>query len=434
MKKQFLIITILLLGVLSVCSQNIVRQDSTANKDNKTIFSRLQLGGYGEAIMSRFFYSDNYKRYSNATLYKDDNGYGQVDIPHVVFYISYDFGKGWKMSSEVEFEHGGTESAVEIEMEETGEYESEIERGGEVAIEQFWLEKSFSKAANLRMGHIIVPVGITNSYHFPTEFFTTFRPESESSILPCTWHETGISFWGKTDGWHYEVQFIAGLDADRFGSQNWIKGGAGSPYEFKLATAYAGAFRIENYSLIKGLRLGISGYLGNSAANSLKKTNYADVKGTVAIGDFDFEYKSRNFIARGNIIYGHLSDSQRITAINLASRNSSPSPKTPVASDAMSIGVEWGFNIFRLLPCLRHSEHKLFFFKRYEYYDSMFKVAKGVLDNDCWERQQITIGFNYFPIKDIVIKAQWSSRIFNDKYNNENTISVGIAYSGMFIR
>jgi hypothetical protein len=41
----------------------------------------------------------------------------------VVIFLGYDFGKGWSMSSEIEFEHGGTESAVEIETEEAGEYE-----------------------------------------------------------------------------------------------------------------------------------------------------------------------------------------------------------------------------------------------------------------------------------------------------------------------
>ncbi len=48
------------------------------------------------------------------------------------------------MGTEIEFEHGGTESAFETEFEEGGEYESEIERGGEVAPRtKFWLQKSF---------------------------------------------------------------------------------------------------------------------------------------------------------------------------------------------------------------------------------------------------------------------------------------------------
>ena len=89
----------------------------------------------------------------------------------MVIYLGYDFGRGWSMGTEIEFEHGGTESAFETEFEEGGEYESEIERGGEVALEQFWLQKSFSPAFNLRLGHMIVPVGGTNQHHMPTEFF-----------------------------------------------------------------------------------------------------------------------------------------------------------------------------------------------------------------------------------------------------------------------
>ncbi|MDR2056989.1 MAG: hypothetical protein LBP83_01670, partial [Dysgonamonadaceae bacterium] len=175
----------------------------------KVQFSRLTLGGYGEAVAQRMFYSDNASRYMYPASNKNA-AHGRFDLPHVVVYMAYDFGKGWKFSSEIEFEHGGSGSTFEIENEETGEYETEIEKGGEVALEQFWIEKTFSNAAHLRLGHIIVPIGLTNQYHLPTEFFSALRPEEETSILPCTWHQTGISFWGKTKQWRYEALFISG--------------------------------------------------------------------------------------------------------------------------------------------------------------------------------------------------------------------------------
>lgn len=117
---------------------------STLNDIQKKIsaWDRLHVGGYGEAVYSRFFYSDNYLRYTQPDNYKNDS-HGRFDIPHVVIYLGYDFGKGWSMSSEIEFEHGGVESAVEIETEEAGEYETEVERGGEVNLEQFYLQKEF---------------------------------------------------------------------------------------------------------------------------------------------------------------------------------------------------------------------------------------------------------------------------------------------------
>lgn len=171
----------------SVFAQN----DTTAHK------SRLTIGGYGEAVYSHHFYSDNVFRYSHADRYKDAPGYGRVDIPHAVIMLGYDFGRGWSVGTEIEFEHGGVEAAVEKETEETGEFEQEIERGGEVALEQFWVQKSFGKHLNIRAGHIVVPVGMTNNNHTPNMFFGVYRPEGENTIMPCTWHETGVSVWGR---------------------------------------------------------------------------------------------------------------------------------------------------------------------------------------------------------------------------------------------
>lgn len=169
----------------------------------------LTIGGYGEAVYSHNFYSDKYIRYTakDPSVYKGQS-HGRFDLPHVVLFLNYNFGHGWSMGSEIEFEHGGTESAIEIEEEEAGEYESEIERGGEVALEQFWIQKSICPEFNIKLGHIIVPVGGTNQNHLPTEFFGVYRPEGENTILPCTWHETGISLWGRVGDWRYEALLV----------------------------------------------------------------------------------------------------------------------------------------------------------------------------------------------------------------------------------
>ena len=444
MKLKLLLLSLCLLGGLSAAEARTdektpkTKSETTSEQNEETAKkSRLTIGGYGEAVMSRNFYSDNWHRYTMADKYKNDDSHGRFDLPHVVIFLGYDFGRGWSMGTEIEFEHGGTESAVEIEEEETGEYESEIERGGEVALEQFWIQKSFSKWLNLRMGHIIVPVGLTNGHHNPTQFFGNFRPEGEATIIPCTWHETGVSLWGRTKNWGYEVQFLAGLDADRFGAKNWIKGGAGSPYEFKIANSYATAMRVDNYS-VKGLRMGLSGYIGNSASNSLKiNKKLQDVKGTVTIGSFDFDYNDHNVIARGSFLYGHLDNSGLITESNMALKGYGITPGTSVASDAMAAGVEVGYDIFSQIDCLKEKEQKMYLFARYDYYDSMYKMgrnSKGVklLDEKQWGRQVVSVGLNYMPMKQIVIKAVYSNRLLDSQFNNEPSFSIGIAYSGLF--
>ena len=211
------------LSLLTILSLEIQAQESTADSVmTHAKGNRLSVGGYGEVALSRHFYSDNQYRYRNPAKYQDDPSNGRFDIPHAVIYLGYDFGKGWTMGTEIEFEHTGTGSAIEIETDEGGEYEHEIEKGGEVELEQFWLQKSFSRAVNVRLGHLIVPVGLNNAHHEPLNFFTVYRPEGENTILPSTWHDTGISFWGRSGKLRYELLMVAGLNALQYSRDNWI--------------------------------------------------------------------------------------------------------------------------------------------------------------------------------------------------------------------
>ncbi len=165
--------------------------------------------GIVEDMRSRNFYSDSPYRYAKPDQYALDPSHGRVDIPHAVIYLGYDFGKGWSLQTEIEFEHTGTGTAFEREYEEAAEWESEIEKGGEVELEQFWIQKSFFPQLNVRVGHIIVPVGGLNNAHEPLNFFNVYRPEGEYTILPSTWHDTGISIWGQAGGWRYEAMVVA---------------------------------------------------------------------------------------------------------------------------------------------------------------------------------------------------------------------------------
>ena len=420
---------------VTAVAQNACQADSlkVAQMSKKiSAWDRLHVGGYGEAVFTRNFFSDSYLRYTNPEQYRNAS-HGRFDLPHVVIYLGYDFGKGWSVQTEIEFEHGGTESAIEIETEEAGEYENEIERGGEVALEQFYIQKEFMPQLRFRAGMQVIPIGATNAHHEPNQFFGVYRPEGENTIMPCTWHEVSLSLGGRAGDWEYIAMFMPGLDSERFGNQSWIHDGSASPFEFKIANNYAFAGRVDNYS-VPGLRIGLSGYVGNSFRNTLYPTSSEKNKGihgTVTIASIDFKYQAHNVIARGYFDWGHLSDAAHISKFNISMSKNSTSKRQEVASDAVAAGFEAGWDLFSAIPKLRADRQRLYIFGRYDYYDSMAKMESGSSLGWCG-RHKVSAGLNWYPIPQIVLKGEYSYGILEKKYNNEPAISLGIAYCGWF--
>lgn len=421
-----------LVAGLATASAQTVAADSVMQHVNG---KRLSVGGYGEVAMSRNFYSDHVSRYSLADEHKDDPSHGRFDIPHAVIYLGYDFGKGWTMGTEIEFEHGGVGMAYEKEDEEGGEWEQEVEKGGEVELEQFWIQKSFGRWANIKAGHIVVPVGLNNAYHEPLNFFTVYRPEGENTVLPSTWHQTGISFWGKTKGWRYELQFLAGLNSDNFTNTGWINKGPGTPTEGEIATKYGTALRIDNYC-IKGLRIGLSGYYGHAIGNSYpnnKDGAESKYKGVVAIGAIDFTYNNYNWIVRGQADYGYLSDAKQLKYFTNRLNGLSPFHHSAfVSKNAFAYGIEAGYNVFSQIEKLRQSNQKMYLFGRYEHYNPYASKTKNT-SYDYTNVKRMAVGINYYPVKQIVVKAEYSHRFLKSQYNNEPAINIGVAYEGWFL-
>lgn len=421
-----------LVAGLATASAQTVAADSVMQHVNG---KRLSVGGYGEVAMSRNFYSDHVSRYSLADEHKDDPSHGRFDIPHAVIYLGYDFGKGWTMGTEIEFEHGGVGMAYEKEDEEGGEWEQEVEKGGEVELEQFWIQKSFGRWANIKAGHIVVPVGLNNAYHEPLNFFTVYRPEGENTVLPSTWHQTGVSFWGRTKGWRYELQFLAGLNSDNFTNTGWINKGPGTPTEGEIATKYGTALRIDNYC-IKGLRIGLSGYYGHAIGNSYpnnKDGAESKYKGVVAIGAIDFTYNNYNWIVRGQADYGYLSDAKQLKYFTNRLNGLSPFHHSAfVSKNAFAYGIEAGYNIFSQIEKLRQSNQKMYLFGRYEHYNPYASKTKNT-SYDYTNVKRMAVGINYYPVKQIVVKAEYSHRFLKSQYNNEPAINIGVAYEGWFL-
>ena len=340
-------------------------------EDGGSTYEKFRVGGYGEMVANFKDYGIN--RYWGSKVGNPKTDRNTISIPRFVIAFDYKFTPKWILGAEIEFESGGTGAAYELENSENGEYETEIEKGGEVALEQFHITRLILPEINVRVGHVIVPVGLTNSHHEPVNFFGTSRPEGETKIIPCTWHETGLELFGTLGkGWatfDYQAMVVTGLNANGFDRKTWAGSGKTSIFEYDNFTSPAYVARVD-YRGVPGLRVGGSWYFCNNiGANSDKPTtytSYGDIP--VRIYTVDAQYINRFLTFRGNCIFGNLGKSDKLSQENLNLGNKSPYTRAvPIAKRAVSYGAELGLNLQGIAGTPKCPA--LYPFARYEYYN-----------------------------------------------------------------
>ena len=400
-------------------------------------YNKFRFGGYGEILANFMDYGINRFRGTDNGSKKDHRN--SISIPRFVLAFDYKFNSQWVLGAEIEFEAGGTGSAYEIENTENGEYEMEVEKGGEVALEQFHITRLIHPAFNVRAGHLIVPVGLTNEHHEPINFFGTSRPEGETTILPSTWHENGIEVFG-TFGrgytrFNYQALVVAGLNANGFDRNTWVAGGKQGLFETDNFTSPGYVARL-NYLGVPGLKIGGSFYYcHNTGANSDKPETYVKY-GNIPFGIYtaDLQYKNKYVTARANMIYGNLSKADDLSSVNNHQSGGSPyTQTTPIAKRAVSYGGEVGFNL-RAVCKDNMSVPVIYPFVRYEYYNPQEK-GEGKHTMDLRNKVSMwTAGANWYALPNLVVKADYTTRkIGGGKYNSENEFSLAIAYIGWFL-
>ena len=399
-------------------------------------YDRFRFGGYGEILVNFMDYGIN--RYSGTSSGNTRDHRNEISIPRFVLALDYKFNSKWILGAEIEFEAGGTGTAYEIENKENGEYETEVEKGGEVALEQFHITRLIHPAINVRAGHLIVPVGLTNEQHEPINFFGTSRPEGETTILPSTWHETGIELFG-TFGkgytrFNYQAMVVTGLNANGFDRDTWVASGKQGIFEKDNFTSPGYVARL-NYLGVPGLKVGGSFYFcNNTAANSDKHTEYNSIgKVPLRIYTADVQYKNKYVTARGNIVYGNLGNSKQLSDVNRRLSGLSPySRLTPIAKHAVSYGGEVGFNLRAI--CKDNPKVPVIYpFVRYEYYNPQEEGESGQVMDLRDKVGMWTAGANWYALPNLVVKADYTTRrIGNGNYNSENEFSLAIAYIGWF--
>lgn len=404
-----------------VCFSSVVKaQNKKAKEDNEqqehTIsLENFRLEGYG---------SVNYFNYSWDT---DPARRNAMDVEKFVLEPSYIYNDNFRLKAEIEFEHAGTGVTKELDkFEEFGEYETEVEQGGEVKLEQLNISYTPLKSFNLSIGKLKVPFGIVPEHDEPVDYFTTRESPGMSAIIPTNWYATGLQAFGTLgddDQWSYAVSFINGLNSTQFSSANWVMRGRQGRFEMINAENMALALRLD-YHLGDESYAGISAYGGNSSGNRPKPDLNKDAYVSIVDGHINIVQGPVTFRAVG--LYGHLQNSYYVTQANKNISNNLNVKRTPVASAAISYYGQLAYNAGTLLGI----EDRLDIFGRYAFYDSMYRVAKGAVNDDPrWERTAYTAGINYKPIDEIVFKTQYTHRVLGiPSANIENTFSLGMGF------
>ncbi|MGK0389075.1 MAG: hypothetical protein ACI94Y_001811 [Maribacter sp.] len=412
LRKIIGFLSLIIIFNLSLSSQTNDTDPTQLVKIKKWI-SKGSIKGYGVV---------NYYNYKWDT---DPERRNAFDAERLNLYLGYKFTDKIEFKSEIEFEHGGTGSTMEFDvLEEFGEFEQEIEKGGEVVLEQINLLFKVKPWLNIRLGKFRLYVGIAAKNDDPTEYFTTHRSEVENTILPLGWYEHGIEISGDfAKKWSYKIYLINGLDATGFSSANWVRRGYQTRFENVNANDLAVVGRLD-YEFAKDSEIGISAYFGNSANNRPKPD--AQINAYVGVYDFHMVWEASPWRARAYFVYGNLSNSEAISNLNRNLSNNLGVKRTPVGAAAIGSFGELAFDLLSFKK--EKSKHQQFFiFGRYEYYDSMFKTQGDIFNNPRWQRSVLTGGLVYYPHPQITIKAQYSTRKLGTG-ENENTFSSGIGF------
>ena len=422
MKKIFLLLGSILWFSLLIAHESPEADSTTTETENKKtrFWDRFSLSGYGAV---------NYYHYKWETLPDKRDA---LDPERLNLYLKYRFNDKIELKTEVEFEHGGTGSTMEFDpLEEFGEFEKEIETGGEVSLEQLNILFKIKKAFQIRIGKIKVYAGNTSKLDRPTQYFTPYRPELENSILPLGWYELGIDIEGdialKKDQEYpklaYKAYLVSGLDNTGFSSLNWIKLGYQTRFEMVNANSPAMAGRLD-YIFRKNSEVGFTIYANNASPNRPK--NDFQTKSWVVYTDAHFTYDKGPWRVNALGLFGHIQNSEALSRANKNLSNNLDVKRTPVGKMAAGASLEAGYDFFSLMK--KETKQTLFLFSRAEWYDTMLKTQGNIFNNPKYQRQIYTAGINYSPIPQIIFKASYAYRILGT-HQKEKTFAMGFGFS-----
>lgn len=348
---------------INVADEELKANDNSHGLDRVGDLGKMHFFGYGEL-------------HYNGRIGDAEN---EIDFHRLVLGFGYDFTDWAQFRAELDFEHAFTEPELEF------------------AYVDFLLKDYF----NVRLGGVLLPIGVINQHHEPPLFYSVERPEVYRVLIPTSWQEAGAGIHGKFgSGFDYELYAVTTPDAEGFTGSNGIRGGRGH-----LAEAPGhdfGATGRLQYTGIPGLRAGTSFFLGNTGQGD------ASFDGaTLSMIELDAKYSFAGIDLDGLFVMNNVTDAGNINTALVARAVAAGDVFTNfVASRMLGWYVEGAYHAFHhLLP---DTKHDLVIFGRYEDYDTQQSMPNGFAATGANNRNTLTAGVSYMPIPQIAIKADYN--------------------------
>jgi hypothetical protein len=347
-------------------------------------------GGYGE-IHANF---------------REGSGGDVFDIHRLVLYMGYGFNDWIRLDSEIELEHAFVGD----------------DAGGEISIEQLYVDFAIDPRFHVRAGRVLAPLGIVNMRHEPTTFHGVERPEVARAIVPSTWSLDGVGVHGRlADCLDYQLYLTAGLDGSGFDAVDGIRGGRIKERPGLSDPALSGRVDLRPLptSLEEhGLRVGASFFAGG--ADNGNQGNDPGVDAEVLVLAADAEYTFRDLDLRGVFAWEEVDGAG---ALNDAFGND-------VAEELAGWYVEAAYHLWPdSWRAGRLAEADLVAFARYEEIDTQRVLPANAASNPAADRDVLTFGVSFFLTPELVLKADY--QLFDDASGDDldDRYNLGIGWS-----
>ncbi len=355
----------------------------------------LSIGGYGELV------------YKAPTSDKTDTDLIRDDLQRFVLYTGYKFNDWIVFNSEVEFEHATTAGTVSS-------------KSGEVSVEMAYLDFFLSEYANIRAGEVLVPMGMVNEAHEPTFYLAVNRPEVDQRIIPSTWREVGAGLFAEPTDWmDYRVYGINGFNALGFKPSGFRD--ARQKGNRAIAEDWAFVGRVD-FQPIDDLVFGTAVYAGNSGQNQV--VDGQDVPQTpTTIWEGHAQYTLGQFVTRGEIAASWVGDAKQLT--NLLREDELIGADDVIANQMLGMYLEGAYDVMPWM--LQDTDQALAPFVRFEWVDTQQHVPAGFMANGKYDDTIWTVGIDYKPISQVVLKADY--RMYNPEAGESpDTFNLGLGF------